>query len=216
MSLGLFASSSARVGNQLIAPAWQPCFKLHQPFKRFFAACSSPSITQGFAKSCIWRPTHQHRAYSTSKPQVTAFQIVTRNLGYWSSSGNLVSVPPRTLAALRRHTQSQHTLAPSAPSTMASTRSSKRKQENDISQTAKRRKAEPAIAKDDPDEMSLDGDQSPKALNGAESESEEEVQSSGKVAAVAETKEWQATIERVVSTAVSIVRASVRTGGERS
>lgn len=62
------------------------------------------------------------------------------------------------------------------------------------------------ISKDDQDEMSIDGDQSPKALNGAESDSEEEVQISGKVAAVAETKEWQATIERVVSTAVSIVR----------
>ena len=88
---------------------------------------------------------------------------------------------------------------------MASTRASKRKQENDVAQTTKRRKAEPTVSQDDQDEMSIDGDESPKALNGAESESEEEVQINGKIAAVAETKEWQATIERVVSTAVSIV-----------
>jgi len=91
---------------------------------------------------------------------------------------------------------------------MPSTRSSKRKQENDVSQTAKRHKPEPAVLKDDQDEMSIDGDQSSKALNGAESDSEEEIQISGKIAAVAETKEWQATIERVVSTAVSIVRCA--------
>jgi len=89
---------------------------------------------------------------------------------------------------------------------MAATRSSKRKPENDVSQTAKRRKPEPAVSKDDHDEMSIDGAQSPKAIHEAESDSEEEIQISGKVAAVAETKEWQATIERVVSTAVSIVR----------
>lgn len=86
---------------------------------------------------------------------------------------------------------------------------SKRKQEGNVPKSErpmKQRKSEPTPPKDDEDDMSLDGDMSPRALNGVESDGDEDIQISGKVAAVAETKEWQATIERVVSTAVSIVR----------
>lgn len=85
-----------------------------------------------------------------------------------------------------------------------STRSSKRKQEEVKSERPmKQRKPEPVEEEDE--HMSVDGDSmSPRAYNGVESESEDELQVNGKVAAVAETKEWQATIERVVSSAVSI------------
>jgi hypothetical protein len=83
---------------------------------------------------------------------------------------------------------------------------SKRKQDPNASKDErpmKQRKPEPT-SKEDEDDMSVDGETSPIALNGMESEGEDEVQISGKLAAVAETKEWQATIERVVSSAVSI------------
>jgi len=87
---------------------------------------------------------------------------------------------------------------------------SKRKQEGVIpasDRPLKQRKPEPEPVEEDEDEMSIDGDMSPRATNGIESEDEEGMKISGKVAAIAETKEWQATIERVVSTAVSIVGA---------
>ena len=72
----------------------------------------------------------------------------------------------------------------------------------------KQRKPQPMEQEED-DNMSVNGDTSPREprMNGAEDGFEDDIQVHGKLAAVAETKEWQATIERVVRNVVSIVGA---------
>lgn len=206
MSFGLLSVHIARPGPLLFVTKLQLRYKFRLPSTGFSAVVRSP--LQRISGSHDSSPLSHRKPFHTSNPYRTSFKPTEHSLSRHNISYTAAFVPPRTLSVLQ--TKLQHTLAPSEPPTMPSTRSSKRKQENDVSQTAKRRKPEPAVLKDDQDEMSIDGDQSPKALNGAESDSEEEVQISGKIAAVAETREWQATIERVVSTAVSIVRCALK------
>lgn len=70
----------------------------------------------------------------------------------------------------------------------------------------KHRKAPPAHEADE----FLEADSSPRsgAANGADGYSDEDLPVLGKVAAIAETVEWQATIEKVVKNVVSIVSCS--------
>jgi len=184
-----------------------------------------PPLEPTFASSLLPRHCHtgprsiSHKAslnYSYSSPITSPSVAVTSRafsialLTRTCSTSTLVR--PHTASTLHYQIRRNHTNSTETSSRMTTngvTTRSKRKQDGVApasDRPMKQRKSEPEPVEEEEDEMSLDGDISPRAMNGIESEDEEGMKISGKVAAIAETKEWQATIERVVSTAVSIVR----------
>lgn len=75
----------------------------------------------------------------------------------------------------------------------------------------KQRKPQPPVDPEDDDFREMNGDASSRGGPGngvVDAFSDDEAPVLGKLAAVAETKEWQATIEKVVRNVVSIVSAS--------
>jgi len=200
-------------------------FAIKGPSSHTCITRAPPPLTQTFPRSLLLRHCHtgplsiSPEAYLTSphfslrtspsvavKSRVFSFALLTR------TSSIPTFVRPHTASNFHSQTRRVHTDSPEASTKMTTngvTTRSKRKQDGvppASDRPMKQRKSEPEPVEEEEDEMSLDGDMSPRAINGIESEDEEDMKISGKVTAIAETKEWQATIERVVSTAVSIVR----------